>query len=234
MRRLFRQRCDPFLFRGHDGRISMHSSCFSKTVHDSTSRLPPLAPAGSCSPASSVLSRRYDALPPSRRTSCPSLGGTSAFHSFSSLLGGRVRRQGLELVTRCLQPGIRRGANRVLPSSWGTTIVRLHMIQSDSGRTARTRPLRCSNMALGISKAKAPTTGLSKLNSMAFGLAVYASPGSLPHHDARLTSGRWSGATGRAFHPQGSDERFQICFLTSHPPFPSFAWHNEIDRRDTG
>ena len=35
-------------------------------------------------------------------------------------------------------------------------------------------------MALGRSNAKAPTTGLSKLNSMAFGLAVYASPSSLP------------------------------------------------------
>ncbi len=43
---------------------------------------------------------------------------------------------------------------------------------------------------------------------MAFGLAVYASPSKLPTHDARLASGRWSGATGRAFHPQGSDERF--------------------------
>jgi hypothetical protein len=116
-----------------------------------------------------------------------------------------------------------------LPSSWGTPIVRLHMIQSDSGRTARTRPLRCSSVALGTTKAKAPTKGLSKLNSMAFGLAVYASPGSLPHHDARLTSGCWSGATGRAFHPQGSYERFQICILTSHPPFPSFAWRNVVD-----
>ncbi len=48
-------------------------------------------------------------------------------HSLLSLPGGRVRRQGLELVTRYLQPGFRRGANRVLPSSWGTTIVRLHM-----------------------------------------------------------------------------------------------------------
>ena len=36
-------------------------------------------------------------------------------------------------------------------------------------------------MALGTTKAKAPTKGLSKLNSMAFGLAVYASPGLLPH-----------------------------------------------------
>ena len=45
--------------------------------------------------------------------------------SLLSLLGGRVHRRGLELVTRYLQPGIRRGANRVLPSSWGTSVVRL-------------------------------------------------------------------------------------------------------------
>ena len=63
-------------------------------------------------------------------------------HSLLSLPGGRVHRQGLELVTRCLRPGIRRGANRVLPSSWGISIVRLHMFQSDAGRTACIRPLR--------------------------------------------------------------------------------------------
>jgi len=37
---------------------------------------------------------------PSRRTSLPSFGGTSSVHSFFSLPGGRVRRRGLELVTR--------------------------------------------------------------------------------------------------------------------------------------
>jgi hypothetical protein len=37
---------------------------------------------------------------PSRRTSLPSFGGTSVVHSFFSLLGGRVHRRGLELVTR--------------------------------------------------------------------------------------------------------------------------------------
>lgn len=57
---------------------------------------------------------------------------------------------------------------------------------------------------------------------MAFGLAVYASQCGLPTPHARLASGRWSGATGRAFHPQDPAERFQSCFLTSHPPFPSF------------
>ena len=85
-----------------------------------------------------------------------------------------------------------------------------------------TRPLRCSRVAPGMRKAKAPTKGLSTLNSMAFGLAVYASQCGLPTPHARLTSGRWSGATGRAFNPQDSAERFPSCFLTSHPPFPSF------------
>lgn len=132
-------------------------------------------------------------------------------HSLRSLLDGRVRRRGLELVTRCLHPGCCRGSKLDLPSSWGTSIVRLHMFPSDSGRTARTRPLRCSSVALGTTKAKAPTKGLSKLNSMAFGLAVYASPDGLPTYDARLASGRWSGSTGRAFHPQDSYERFQSC-----------------------
>ncbi len=78
-------------------------------------------------------------------------------HSLLSLPGGRVRRQGLELVTRYLRPGIRRGANRVLSSSWGTTIVRLHMFQSDAGRTACTRPWQCSSVALERPSAKAPT-----------------------------------------------------------------------------
>jgi len=165
---------------------------------------------------------------PSRCSSLPSLGGTSvALVLFAPLRTSAPPRPG---VGNPVSPtGMLPRKRQDLPSSWGTPIVRLHMIQSDSGRTAHTRPLRCSSVALGQSKAKAPANGLSKLNSMAFGLAVYASPGSLPHHDARLASGRWSDATGRAFHPQGSYERFQICFLTSHPPFPSFAWHNDRD-----
>jgi hypothetical protein len=130
-------------------------------------------------------------------------------HSLLSLPGGRVRRQGLELVTRYLRPGFCRGANRVLPSSWGTTIVRLHMFPSDAGRTACTRPLKCSSVAPERPSAEAPTIGLSTLDSMAFGFAVYASQCGLLQHHARLASSCWSGSTGRAFHPHGSAERFQ-------------------------
>lgn len=87
----------------------------------------------------------------------------------------------------------------------------------DSGRTAGARPIKCRSMAPGVGKTEAPATGLSTLNSMAFGLAVYASPDGLPAYDARLASGRWSSSTGRAFHPQDSYERFQICNLHFFP-----------------
>jgi len=191
----------------------MHSSCFSKAVHDLTPRFPPPAPAGGSSPASSVLPRRYDFLP-----SIPPCFVTFAWrylslHSLFSLPGGRVPHQGLELV----KPGVSSREillrkRQDLASSWGISIVHSRMF-SRRRQDGCTRPLRCSRVAPGMRKAEAPTKGLSTLNSMAFGLAVYASQCGLPTPHARLASGRWSGATGRAFHPQGSDEGFQICFL---------------------
>jgi hypothetical protein len=194
----------------------MHSSCFSKAVHDLTPRFPPPAPAGGSSPASPVLPRRYDFLPSVSPCFVTFAWRYLSSHSFFSLPGGRVLHQGPELLTRCLQPGSLLRKRQDLASSWGISIVHSHMF-SRRRRDGCTRPLRCSRMAPGMRKAKAPTKGLSTLNSMAFGLAVYASQCGLPTPHARLASGRWSGATGRAFHPQDSAERFQSCFLTSHP-----------------
>jgi hypothetical protein len=104
-----------------------------------------------------------------------------------------------------------------LPRSRGTPMVRLPC-SVDAGRTAGTRPVKCRSVAPGMCKAEAPTKGLSTLHSRAFGLAVYASPGGLPRLDARLASSRWSGATGRASHPQGSNERFQSAYISSSFP----------------
>ena len=53
----------------------------------------------------------------------------------------------------------------------------------------------------------------SGLNRTTFDLAVYASQGELPHHHARLASGRWSGSTRRDSYPQGFNERFQSSSL---------------------
>ena len=71
-----------------------------KRVHDPTSRFPPLAPAGRCSPASAVLSRRYDFLTPIPPHFVSFAWWYLNVHSLSSLPGGRVRRRSLELVTR--------------------------------------------------------------------------------------------------------------------------------------
>jgi hypothetical protein len=125
------------------------------------------------SPASTVLSSATTSYCSSRRTSFPSLGDTSV-HSLYSLPGRRVSCQSPELLTRC-SAGMLPRKQQDLPSSWGTSIIRLHMFQTDAGRTACTRPIQCSSVALGHRKAKAPTKGLSTLNSMAFELAVYAS-----------------------------------------------------------
>ena len=95
--------------------------------HDPTPRFPPLAPAGSRSPASAVLSRRYDFLPPIPPHFVAFAWRYLSVHSFFSLPGGRVRRRGLELVTRYLRPGFSLRKRQDLPSSWGTPIVRLHM-----------------------------------------------------------------------------------------------------------
>jgi hypothetical protein len=51
-------------------------------------------------------------------------------------------------------------------------------------------------------------------------LFTLRSAGCPPH--AKLASGRWSGATGRAFHPQGSAEGFRICFLHLFLPSQAF------------
>ena len=102
----------------------MCSACFPPLSLLADASLSSTGSSRASSPASTVLSKRYDILLPSRRTSFPSLGNASG-HSLCSLLGRRVSNQGPELVTRCLQPGIYRGASRTLPSSWRTSMIRL-------------------------------------------------------------------------------------------------------------
>ena len=210
----------------------MCSACFPRLSLLTDASLSSTGSSRASSPASSVLSKRYDALPPSRRTSFPSFGGTPVA-LVNLLLDGRAHRRGLELVTRCSSRVLPR-KRQDLPSSWGTTIVRLHMFQSDAGRTACTRPLRCSSVALGHRKAKAPTKGLSTLNSMAFELAagtVRSMVGfavKVTRHHARLASSCWSGSTGQDSHLQGFAERFQNCELHFIPLSQALLGANDV------
>ena len=98
----------------------------------------------------------------------------------------------------------------------------------DSGRTAGTRPIKRRSMAPGVGKTEAPATGLSKLNSMAFRLAVYASP------DNPRTTQDSLPAAGQAL-PDGLSTRrtptkgFRFAFYISSP-FPKLAWRNPTRR----
>ena len=225
--------CYPLPLRGHDVECRCIRRVSQERVHDSTPRFPPLAPAGNRSPASPVLSRRYDFLP----SVPPHFVAFVWRYLQRSLVLFAPRRTSAPPKPGVGHPvapaGITQRKRQDIPSSWGTPIVRLPCSR-DAGRTVVTRPVQCNSMAPGMKKAKAPTKGLSTLNSMAFGLAAYASPYELPRYDARLASSRLSDVTGRAFHPQGSLRKVSELFLTSHPPSPSFASRNFIDRSAQG
>jgi hypothetical protein len=207
----------------------MCSTCFPRLGRPAEASLPSPGSSGASSPASTVLSKRYDfpaPVPPHfvafawrylprslvlfapRRTSTPPRPG----------VGNPVAPAGMS-----------RRRRQDLPSSWGTPSVRLPC-SVDAGRTAVTRPLQCRSVAVERPFAGASTFHIPGLHSMVFGLAVYASPGRLPRPDARLASSRWSDAPGRAFHPQVPTKGFRGVIVTSLPPFPSFAWRNHIDR----
>ena len=116
---------------------------------------------------------------PSRRASFPSLGGTlGALALFAPRRTSTPPRPG---VVHPVSPAGNLPRRRQdLPSSWGTPIVRLHMF-FDSGRTAGTRPLASTQRGPRIENNEGSLQlSISELNSMAFGLAVYASQDWLP------------------------------------------------------
>ena len=122
-------------------------------------------------------------------------------------------------------PGISRRAvprrRQDLPSSWGTPIPVCTCSWTPAGRSVPNLG-RDDRVALGQRTAKAPTTrGLSRLDSMAFRSAAYASQWRLPVP----TQGSLPGA-GQALLDGLSPARFLQKVSDSrhvrHPPFPSF------------
>ena len=193
-----------------------------------TPRFPPQGPPGRV-----PLLRRYyqgatTSCRPSRRTSFPSLGGTSvALVLFAPRRTSAPPRPG---VGHPVAPaGIYRGNDRISQVP-GEPRLSVCTCSVDAGRTACTRPLRCSSVALGIRKAKAPTKGLSKLNSMAFGLAVYASQCGLPRptQDSLPAAGQAlpDGLSTRRVPMKGFRSASVHLILLSQA-----SWRNRIDRR---
>ena len=78
----------------------MGSACFPRSSRPTDASLPSTGSSGASSPASAVLSRRYDLLPPVPPHFVSFAWRYLRVHSFSSLLAGRMHRRGLELLTR--------------------------------------------------------------------------------------------------------------------------------------
>ena len=134
---------------------------------------PPPGPAGPVPRLHQYYEGATTSSRPSCRTSFPSFGSTSVALDVS-LLDGRVHRRGLELVTRLLHPGIAEettGSPKFLRNQLSVCTC---SNPTPAGLLAPDH-FGCSSVALGHRRAKAPTKGLSTLNSMAFELAVYAS-----------------------------------------------------------
>jgi len=142
-------------------------------------------------------------------------------HSLRSLPDGRVRRQGLELIIRYLHPDVAEEATGA-PKFLGNLISVCTCSKPTPAGLLAPDHNGAATWPLVIRRQRLPRLGLSTLNSMAFGLAVYASQRRLPDDHAKLASSCWSGSTGRGSHPQGSDERFQSCTLHLIPPSQAF------------
>jgi len=128
---------------------SMCSPCFPRPGLPAGASLPSPGSSGASSPASTVLSRRYDFLLPVP----PHFVAFAWRYLPRSLVLFAPRRTSVPPRPGVGNPvapaGIARRRRQDLPSSWRTPSVRLPC-SVDAGRTARTRPLRCSSMALGM------------------------------------------------------------------------------------
>ena len=117
---------------------------------------------------------------PSHRTSLPSLGGTSGA-LVGSFLGGKCNRRGLELINRCLHPGCCRGNDRISQVPGEPQLSVCACSEPTPAGLQTPDPYSAATWPLQAEKQRLLAKGISKLNSMAFGLAVYASPSKLPN-----------------------------------------------------
>ncbi len=206
----------------------MCSASFPRLSLLADTSLPSTGSSGASSPVSPVLSKRYDFLPPIPPHFVAFVWRYLSVHSLCSLPGGRVRRRSLELVTRYLRPGLTEETTGS-PKFLGNPDCPFAHVPTDAGRTACTRPIQCNGVAPGHRTAKAPAKGLSALNSMAFGLAVYASQCWLPSPTQDSLP-----AAGQAL-PDGLSTRkvpmkgFRSASYISSS-FPKLSWRNRCDR----
>ena len=195
LRRSFRQLGYPLLFRViRSSNLQAFAVCPNNESMYPDASLPSTGSARAIVPP---LPRYYQGTAtscrPSRRASFPSLGGTTGARIVSLPPPLRVAASGLGLVTRYPRPGLLPWRRQDLPSSWGTPIPVCTCSSTPAGRCV---PDHCGTLAWPPLQGttKAPTISkLSRLNSMAFGLAAYVSRCWLP-----ATAQDWLPGAGQA------------------------------------
>ena len=118
-----------------------------------------------------------------------------------------------------------RGGAAGRPSSWGILVCLCHVLRSRRDRTHQAFAV-CRRGPRSDKAEGSPRVGLSRLNSTAWALAVYASQGGLPHRHARLASGCWPGSTGWDWLPTGLLRKVSAMHSLHPSPFPKLAWRN--------
>jgi hypothetical protein len=178
--------------------------------------------SGASSPASTVISKRYDFLPLIPPRFVTFAWRYLSAHSLDSLFGGQVHRRSPELVTRCLQPGQLPRKWQDLTSSWRTPIVH-SPCSVDAGRTADTRPF-CGAAAWPLvwEQQRLPRKVFRRsidgfwTGCLRFAVRVAHAP-----RKTRFRPLVRRYRTG--FPPAGFRRKVSELFPTSsHPPFPSF------------
>jgi len=121
------------------------------------------------------------------------------------------RRAGLELVTRCLQPG--RGVDAAgLSRSWG--ILGAFAMLSDPGRSCGQGHFSPQTRPPLKPRRRQPALPISRLYCTALALAVYASQCRVAPAPRKTRFRLPASSTGRDFHP-GFQRKFHACSL--HP-----------------
>ena len=104
------------------------------------------------------------------------------------------------------------GRPQGLSGSWGTPLCLCPVLRPRQDRSVRPYDVYGVAPVYGDNKGS-HDEALSGLHSRAWALAVYASPLGSPQDDARLASGCLASFPGGIGYPQGSNERFPVCFL---------------------
>ena len=109
-------------------------------------------------------------------------------------------------------PEIAPGDVQGLPSSWGALMCLCHVLRPRRDRTHQALAV-CRRGPRGVHTEGSPRVVLSRLNSTALALAVYASQWSLlaPTQDSLPAAGQ--ALPGGIGYPQGSYERFQTVVI---------------------